>query len=120
MAFDGPTLLLRPAAAQSLGLVLHELATNAAKYGSLSNERGRLSVQWRREQQAEEGVLVIEWTESGGPDPGTPELSGFGSQIVRASVNRQLRGTIDKRWRPDGLDCTIRIPALEVVPQAAT
>ena len=119
VAFDGPALLLRPAAAQSLGLVLHELATNAAKYGSLSTDQGRLSVQWRHEQEPE-AVLVIEWTETGGPDPGTPELSGFGSQIVRASVNRQLRGTIDKRWRPDGLDCTIRIPALELVPLAAT
>ena len=112
---DGPRLLLRPAAAQSLGLVLHELATNAAKYGALSNDSGRLRVEWTREAGADGGFLVIRWVETGGPDPGEPELSGFGSQIVRASVERQLRGTVRKTWRADGLDCTIRVPDAELV-----
>lgn len=115
VSFEGPALLLRPAAAQSLGLVLHELATNAAKYGGLSNDRGTVRVEWRRDD-GDDGVLLIDWSEQGAPDPGQPELKGFGSQIIRASVERQLRGRIVKQWNPDGLRCTIRIPAAELVP----
>lgn len=114
-SFEGPHLLLRPAAAQSLGLVLHELATNAAKYGSLSNDAGKVRVEWRLEP-GDGGFLIIEWTETGAPDPGEPEFDGFGSRIVRASVDRQLRGKVTKEWTSDGLRCTIRIPAAEVVP----
>lgn len=114
LSFDGPRLLLRPAAAQSLGLVIHELATNAAKYGALSNDSGKVSVQWRRETE-EDDALLIEWLESGAPEPNQPDLAGFGSQIIRASVERQLRGKLVRQWTAGGLHCTIRIPAAEVV-----
>lgn len=116
VSFAGPHLLLRPAAAQSLALVLHELATNAAKYGALANSTGKLDVEWKRDNAGDKGVLVIEWRESGSDDPGEPALTGFGSKIIRASVSRQLRGTVTKKWLPDGLHCTICIPAAEVVP----
>lgn len=115
---DGPDLLLRPAAAQSLALVLHELATNAVKYGALSSGSGSVAVQWRRDAGADGAFLEIEWLERGGPDPGKPDLSGFGSKIIHASVNRQLRGQVTKEWLSDGLHCTIRIPAAELVPKS--
>lgn len=113
---SGPALRLRPAAAQSLGLVLHELATNAAKYGALSVDTGDLRVEWRREQDENGAWLVIEWTESGGPLVHAPESLNFGSNIIRASVERQLRGKVTKDWRPEGLFCTLRIPSREAVP----
>ena len=113
---DGPSLQLRPAAAQSLALVLHELATNAAKYGALSVDSGELQVQWRRHQDDTGTWLIIEWTESGGPPVTAPDSLSFGSSIIRASVDRQLRGKVTKDWRPDGLFCTLRIPSPEAVP----
>ena len=116
----GPQLLLRPSAAQSLALVLHELATNAAKYGALSDSAGRLAVEWRRDRDEQGAYLQILWTETGGPSPGKPELTGFGSKIIRASVDRQLRGKVSKEWLPDGLRCTIRIPAAELVQAGET
>jgi len=113
---EGPPLKLRPAAAQSLGLVLHELATNAAKYGALSVDAGELRVEWRREQDEAGNWLVIEWTESGGPPVVAPETLGFGSNIIRTSVERQLRGKATKDWRPEGLLCILRMPSSEAVP----
>lgn len=108
---DGPELLLRPSAAQSLAMVLHELATNAAKYGALSESRGRLDVHWSR--QDEEIKLV--WTETDGPAAIEPQTSGFGSKIMQASIERQLHGSIEQNWRPEGLQCIIRISAREAL-----
>jgi two-component sensor histidine kinase len=118
LGFEGPDLRLRPAAAQSLALVLHELATNAAKYGALSVNRGSICVEWRRHSDEAGAFLEIRWVEKGGPNPGKPEMSGFGSKIIHASIDRQLRGRVTKEWHEDGLRCTIRIPAAEVVPNA--
>ena len=118
LSFDGPDVRLRPAAAQSLALVLHELATNAAKYGGLSTDRGSISIEWRRGSDEDRAFLEILWVEKGGPNPGKPQLTGFGSKIIHASVDRQLRGRVTKDWHEDGLRCTIRIPAAEVVPTA--
>ena len=116
VVFEGPALTLRPAAAQSLALVLHELATNAAKYGALSDTDGRLQVEWKRDDGVEgRPFLDILWTESGGPPVEKPEAFGFGSNIIRASVERQLRGQVIKDWRPEGLVATLRIPWSEVV-----
>jgi PAS domain S-box-containing protein len=111
---EGPRITLRPAAAQSLALVLHELATNAVKYGALSRDEGRLQVCWRREANAGKAVVEIEWTESDGPAVREPQQVGFGSNIIRTSVERQLRGQLLKEWRPEGLVCCMRIPSIEV------
>ena len=112
----GPLLTLRPPAAQSLGLVLHELATNAAKYGALSVPEGRLHIGWDRGQDEAGAFVELRWEESGGPAAIEPKDLGFGSNIIRASVNRQLRGRVTKQWLADGLVCTLRIPAHEVLP----
>ena len=84
----------------SLALVLHELATNAAKYGCLSAPEGRLSIGW----EICDGMLHMTWTETGGP-PVTeaPSLEGFGSQLSRKSITGQLGGTLKHDWRPEGL-----------------
>ena len=108
---EGPLILLRPAAAQSVAMVLHELATNAAKYGALSRQAGRLNIAWRRDGE----WLELAWIEQGGPSVEPPETSGFGSRIMRATIERQLHGKLDQQWPKDGLRCTIRISAAEAV-----
>lgn len=107
VVIDGPDLLLGPAAAQSLAMILHELATNAAKYGALSDAAGRLSVSWRLTND----IIELVWDERDGPRTARPTASGFGTRIVQTTVERQLRGSVSQEWRTEGLHCTIRIPA---------
>ena len=102
----GPAVSLLPATAQSLALALHELVTNAVKYGGLSLTGGHVSLKWRIEPNA----LVIDWIESGGPPALTPTRRGFGTKLIDASVEHQLRGSATFDWRKDGLRCTISIP----------
>jgi PAS domain S-box-containing protein len=106
---EGPPIFLRPAAAQSLAIVLHELATNAAKYGALSSGAGRLRVSWT----PIDGDVELVWDESGSAKVTAPKSSGFGSKIIEASVKRQLHGKLSQEWRREGLLCKIRIAALE-------
>jgi PAS domain S-box-containing protein len=110
----GPEVLLQPALAQTLALALHELATNAAKYGALSSISGQLEVNW----QLKDGKLLIDWIEKGGPTTKRPSVSGFGTRIILASIESQLRGEAAFDWRPEGLRCVISVPfrnALEAV-----
>lgn len=104
---DGPTALLEPNAAQALAVVLHELATNAAKYGALSDARGRVELTWSR---TNDGHLVLHWTEQGGPSVQRPERQGFGSRLVERTIT-QLNGTARFDWRPQGLVCEIALKA---------
>ena len=108
---DGPPALLVPEAAQPVGMVLHELATNAVKYGALSRPEGRVDVSWRRATGSEGGGLLVEWRESGGPAlAGAPAKAGFGTRLVTRTV-RQLGGQAAAEWAPEGLRCTFTIPA---------
>ncbi len=112
ITLEGPNLALAAGAAQPLAMALHELATNAAKYGALSVPEGRLAVCWRR---CEKGGLELRWTERGGPAlAGPPSHQGFGSSVVRNTVERQLGGTSAFDWRPEGLEVTIHLPARQV------
>jgi CheY-like chemotaxis protein len=90
------------------------LATNAAKYGALSSIPGKLQVDWR----LSDGKLMLDWNETGGLATEAPSASGFGTRIILASIERQLRGLVAFDWRPEGLHCTISVPlssALETV-----
>jgi PAS domain S-box-containing protein len=110
----GPAVVLLPATAQAVALALHELATNAAKYGALSIETGTLSVTWRAEGEA----LVLDWTETGGPPTAEPARLGFGLTIVRSSIEAQFRGGVSYDWRHEGLRCTLSIPAAQIAPSS--
>jgi PAS domain S-box-containing protein len=113
---SGPAVVLLPATAQAVALALHELATNAAKYGALSTETGTLGVTWRAEGDA----LVLDWTETGGPPTAEPARLGFGLTIVRSSIEAQFRGGVSYEWRREGLRCTLSIPAAQIAtPPAA-
>ncbi len=103
---DGPEIFLEPATAQTLALALHELATNAAKYGALSSVLGRLQLKW----SFDNGKLVLDWSESGGPTTRPPTVNGFGTRIILASIERQLRGDIAFNWQAEGLRCVISVP----------
>lgn len=107
----GPALALRPAAAQTFALALHELATNAAKYGGLSTPSGSVDMAWR----VDNDTLVIEWLESGGPEAKEPPSTGFGLKLITASIEAQLGGDVGLEWKPKGLVCRIAIPLKEVL-----
>jgi PAS domain S-box-containing protein len=102
---EGPAVLLEPNTAQAFAVSLHELATNAAKYGSLSETGGRVGLEWVHGADRE---LVLRWTETGGPPVEPPTREGFGSRVI-AGMIRQLRGTVRFDWHPSGLVCEIAI-----------
>ncbi|WP_376099129.1 PAS domain-containing protein [Roseomonas sp. CCTCC AB2023176] len=115
---DGVAISLSPPAAQALSMVLHELATNSAKYGALSVEGGALTVRWDKE--APTGAFSLEWSESGGPAVMPPSASaGFGSLLIRSIAERQLKGSVDYDWRPQGLCVRLFIPRLEQAAEEA-
>jgi PAS domain S-box-containing protein len=101
---DGPYVLLSPNTAQSIAVTLHELATNAAKYGSLSTPTGQVEVTWIR---GPDGLLILHWTESGGPAAKKPAREGFGTTVIERMIREQLRGEMHLDWRAEGLVCEI-------------
>jgi PAS domain S-box-containing protein len=103
---QGPAVFLLPATAQILALVLHELATNAAKYGALSNPSGHVLLSW----DLREDCLVLTWREMGGPTVARPRLQGYGTRVISASVERQMSGRFTFDWQPDGLFFTMNVP----------
>jgi PAS domain S-box-containing protein len=106
ITIEGPDISLEPSTAQGLALALHELATNAAKHGALSSEKGRIDVTW----QLRPNALVVDWTESGGPRIGPPAARSFGLRVIRASIEQQLEGETAFDWNPKGLRCHLSIP----------
>jgi PAS domain S-box-containing protein len=102
---DGPQILLEPNAAQAIAAALHELATNAAKYGALSVANGEVNLKWSHEQN---GQLRLRWTETGGPAVQEPTRKGFGGQIIE-QVIAQLKGKTHFDWRSEGLVCDITL-----------
>jgi PAS domain S-box-containing protein len=108
----GPAVPLAPTAVQPLAMLLHELATNAAKHGALSHPGGHVEVRWRAGRRAgEDGMLHLQWSEVGGPvAAGIPARRGLGSRLIETTVRGQLGGSIERRWDPAGLVCEIRLP----------
>jgi len=109
---EGPELVLAAEATQPVAMVLHELATNAAKYGALSNGHGRVSARWRLSSRGlAGGTLVIEWKESGGPSVVAPTTSGYGTSVIRDLIPYELGGTVQYEFAGDGIRCKLEIPA---------
>jgi PAS domain S-box-containing protein len=99
----GPELLMEPNTAQAIAVILHELATNAAKYGSLSVPHGEIELKWQHDA---DGRLTVEWKEVGGPPVQTPMRKGFGTRVIGSMVD-QLNGTARFDWNRDGFGCEI-------------
>jgi PAS domain S-box-containing protein len=104
---EGPDLLLEPYAAQTIAITLHELATNAAKYGALSVPDGRVHVAW---SGCEKAHLILRWTETGGPLVTSPTRKGFGTRVMERMIREQLKGKMQFDWRAEGLVCEIVLP----------
>jgi PAS domain S-box-containing protein len=101
---DGSAVLLEPGTAQMVGVCLHELATNAAKYGALSRPQGRVRIAW---SQTSDGRLVLSWSETGGPPVSPPMRQGFGTRVMKQMVEGQLKGEMRFEWRPVGFVCEL-------------
>ncbi|WP_162306055.1 HWE histidine kinase domain-containing protein [Oleisolibacter albus] len=106
---SGPELEVEPDSTQAIGMIMHELATNAAKYGALSCVDGRVSVSWHLDRTA--GLLRLEWLESGGPPVHPPTHLGFGSLLIETNAQTQLSGRARMDWRLTGLVCILDLPA---------
>jgi PAS domain S-box-containing protein len=106
---SGPAVTLPPGLALALAMALQELATNAAKYGALSNEGGHISVAWEIPDGAAR-MLELEWTESGGPPVVAPTRKGFGTRLIERSLAAEIEGEASLVYHPSGLRCRIRAP----------
>ncbi|MGK7870219.1 HWE histidine kinase domain-containing protein [Falsiroseomonas sp. E2-1-a20] len=113
---DGPPIRLAAEAVQPCAMLLHELATNAAKHGALSNGSGHVALDWALQP---DGTLALRWAEQGGPPlPDVPPAGGFGTRLLHQLAERQLGGRIAFDWRPTGLRVTITLPARQMADLA--
>jgi two-component sensor histidine kinase len=110
VALQGPRIALPARAVQPFSMAIHELATNAIKYGALSMPGGRLAIDWHAESTAG-GLLRLRWVETGGPmlSP-APMVQGFGSRVLNGTLRDQLGGKVGMIWAPSGLVCEIAVP----------
>jgi PAS domain S-box-containing protein len=106
----GADLRVTPSMALSLSMALHELCTNALKYGALSTPSGRVRVTWTALSGPKENRLAMHWEESGGPPVSPPAHKGFGSRLIEGGVARELNGTVRLAYEPTGLVCAIDVP----------
>jgi PAS domain S-box-containing protein len=104
---EGPSVLLEPMTAQAIAVGIHELATNAAKYGALSLPAGKIHVDWSRTAN---GRVILHWTETGGPLVEPPTRRGFGMQVLETMICKQLGGEARFDWHSEGMACTIILP----------
>jgi len=111
IVIDGEDVMLKPEAVQNLGLALHELATNAQKYGALSSDCGRVRIHW---QFCDAAKLKLTWEEQGGPPVSAPERSGFGRAMIESVVGKALEGEVKLSFTAKGVHCVIVIPEAQV------
>lgn len=111
---DGPPVELQPDAAVSLALSLHELATNAAKYGAFSRPEGSVSLTWALSPTDDTGAICVVWIERGGPPVAPPTRQGYGTRFVRSVMRGPAHSPVDIQYLPQGLRCTFVIPAFKL------
>ena len=104
--FGGPEILLKAGQVLGLSMILHELYTNAVKYGALCTDAGHVDLDWTNDGEA----IDLIWAETGYPCEGDLPGTGFGQRMIAMSVKSDLNGTIERDWRPDGLTATLRFP----------
>lgn len=112
---DGPEIDLRPQACLAVTMILHELTTNAVKYGALSVPQGAISIAWRTEGSGHEDSIVLEWREHDGPAVTPPSHQGQGTRFIERSIAHELNGTASMDFAPDGLHATLSFPAAAVI-----
>jgi two-component sensor histidine kinase/integral membrane sensor domain MASE1 len=120
VSIAGPAVKLDHRATQTFCMALHELATNAAKYGGLSTDDGRVAVSWRIEPANGAGqTLLVDWRETGGPLVAPPIRTGFGTRLIRGAIQHEQQGRVDIDYEPGGLVCRISVPLENVTGEVA-
>jgi two-component sensor histidine kinase len=110
LRFNGPDIRIRPKAALALSMALHELATNAIKYGALSSHSGQIHISWAAGED-----FQLCWKEVDGPEVTVPNRRGFGSRLIEQGLSREFAGQADLRFEARGVVCTIRAPLAEIL-----
>jgi len=105
---EGPPIMVPAQLVQPLALVVYEMMANTAAHGALSSPDGQLTIRWAEDLDAHR--IQLSWEESGGPSPPTERRRGFGSTMISAVVERQLRGELHRSWEPDGLKARLVFP----------
>jgi two-component sensor histidine kinase len=114
IVLGGPELRLNPASAQAIGLALHELATNAGKYGALSTDKGRVEISWGTADSTlgtADSTFTMSWTERGGPPVSAPQRRGFGTTVMEAMTARSVGGEVGLDYAPSGVTRRLTCPA---------
>ncbi len=111
---EGPSLRLKPPAALAFAMALHELATNAVKYGALSAPTGRVDLTWHMDDSGEARALHLVWRESGGPPVTEPARKGFGTRLIERSLAFELSSETSIRFDPEGVVCEIHADLREI------
>jgi len=114
----GPAVALPPSAAQALGLALHELATNAVKYGALAQSSGKLEVTWQLKEEKFPPEVALEWRESGVSIHQPPKRKGYGSELIERALPYQLNAKTRLEFGPNGVRCDILVPVPTEVAHA--
>ena len=114
----GPRLLLCSKAAQGIGMALHELATNAAKYGALSNADGRIHIDWGVDGTVEPPKFMIHWLEDGGPKVAAPKRKGFGQKVIVSMMENIVKGKVEVDYRETGVAWKLISPAQSTLEAA--
>jgi PAS domain S-box-containing protein len=109
VSLAGPSLSLPPQTTVSLAMLVHELSTNALKYGALSNDSGTVAVEWQVKEEAESRQLQIDWRESGGPPVEAPTRRGFGTRLIERGLSTEGAARASIEFDPGGLRCTVTI-----------
>ena len=113
---SGPDIMLRPQAAEAIGLALHELATNAVKYGALSVPSGHVTISWSIEDQGTgQRQFLVDWIERGGPTVTPPSRKGFGHIVFERLVTKSLNGNVAIDFTSEGLTWKLSIPVTNLV-----
>jgi PAS domain S-box-containing protein len=115
VSIEGPAIAIKPEAAQNLGLALHELAVNAAKFGALSVATGHVSITWSRLESTEGNAVELDWRERLGPKVKSRRRKGFGSMVIERNLARVLDAEVNMDFDPNGLHCHIVIPASQIL-----
>ncbi|HEY0626564.1 MAG TPA: PAS domain S-box protein [Allosphingosinicella sp.] len=113
-SIEGPALRLNPRAAVSLALAIHELGTNAAKYGAFQSDAGQVAIEWK----LMEGRLIFSWIERGGPKVAVPTRRGFGTRMIERGLAGELDGEVELSFDPEGFRCVVSAPAPKILEAA--
>ncbi|GGD06692.1 sensor histidine kinase [Aquisalinus flavus] len=115
LVLDGESITVSPAAAQGIGMALHELSTNALKYGAFSNETGTVHIVWTVKMIQESAMFIISWQERDGPAVKAPEKTGFGRTVIERMAGHAVSGEVDLHYDPDGLKWSLSAPLDKVL-----